>query len=108
MDGWVATGAKVELWEGGEYIYGWGDGPHKILNLEEGHRLVTDWTYAGEPKTTAEWVVEGEGGTTKVTISHSGFETNEQTRNYLQGWNAFLGGLKAYVEGRDQVGKTED
>jgi uncharacterized protein YndB with AHSA1/START domain len=101
MDKWVSSGAKVALHVGGEYTYGWGDGPHKILELAEGQKLVTDWTYADEPETQVKWAIEeGASGGATVTVTHSGFASADQTKSVIQGWNAFFGELVALLEGR--------
>ncbi|MBN9502770.1 MAG: hypothetical protein BGO01_18415 [Armatimonadetes bacterium 55-13] len=106
MDIWISEGAKVDLQEGGDYSYGWGLGPEKILGLKEGECLVTDWHFEDEPNTTVEWTLEGDGGTTTLKLTHSGFTQPDQTRGYNQGWGAFLGAIKAVVEGRDLAEKT--
>jgi|GEM_PF-4968366 len=107
MNKWVSAEAKVDLREGGEYGYGWDEGgPGRILELEVGQKLVTSWSYDSEPETTAVWTVEGKGGQTTVTVTHSGFATPEQTEGYVQGWSAFLGALAALLEGREQARKA--
>jgi uncharacterized protein YndB with AHSA1/START domain len=113
MDTWISSKAVVELRAGGEYTYGWTEtdpngeevpaGPAHVLELEPGHRFVTDWFYGNEPDTQVEWVVEGVAGATTVRVTHSGFGDAGIVPNYVQGWAAFMCILKAMLEGQTRV-----
>jgi len=111
MDVFLSNGAKVDLRVGGEYTYGWQEngvdgGPTRLLDLDPGRRLVTDWFYPGDSEgTQVTWEVSSEGGKTTVTLTHSGFAATDDIPGYVHGWAAFLGALKAMVEGRNLVRK---
>lgn len=99
LDEFWSTGARIEPQVGGRYDYGWKNGgPTKILELEPGTKLVTDWHYAGEPPTVVTWQLAGSGGKTRLTLAHTGFEEGKDREDYRHGWLGFLVPFKARAE----------
>lgn len=111
LNRWIASAASVEARAGGACSYGWkykvGErevlgGPTEILEYVENERLVTDWPdWRGDPDgplTTVTWLLEGSGGTTRVTLVHGVFPRTADISDYGAGWGYFLGKLKSTVE----------
>lgn len=108
MDDWISSKATVDLRPGGEYRFGWTEtrsdgavvpaGPIEILAIEQDRLLKTSWRYGTETPTQVEWTIEGEGGSTTVRLTHSGFGPADDVPGYAQGWAAFLCILKAMLE----------
>lgn len=97
LDRYMGEGAEVEPVKGGKYSYGWGEGPVKILEIEENKRLSFSWKYKNEPDTVVTWELEGSGGKTRLTIVHSGFG-DRLSDDYNIGWMEFLNIIKLMVE----------
>jgi uncharacterized protein YndB with AHSA1/START domain len=99
LDEFWSSGATVEPHIGGRYDYGWKNGgPTKILDLEDGGKLVTDWHFHGEPPTIVTWQLEGSGGKTRLTLTHTGFDPGSDREDYRHGWLGFLVPFKARAE----------
>jgi uncharacterized protein YndB with AHSA1/START domain len=113
MDRWVATSAYVDPKVGGTYTYGWTEevdgrktaaGPTKILEIESGRLLVHGWFWPGESAPTkVSWEIKGEGATSNLVLTHSGFSPSDKIEGYVQGWAAFLSKLKSLLEGKSLV-----
>jgi uncharacterized protein YndB with AHSA1/START domain len=99
LDEFWSSRAEIEPQVGGRYNYGWQHGgPTKILELEPGARLVTDWHYTGEPDTVVTWQLESSGGKTRITLTHTGFDADDDREDYRHGWLGFLVPFKARAE----------
>ena len=111
LDKWIAAQATVEPQVEGRYSYGWKyqvrgkqveGGPTQILELVEDTKLVTDWpNWRGEAEPPAQrvtWLLEGIGDQTRLILIHEPFERITDLSDYPQGWQQFLGKLKAQVE----------
>jgi uncharacterized protein YndB with AHSA1/START domain len=93
-------GVKVEPNKGGVYSFGWDDGgPIRILDIQQDAKLSYSWRYEGEPDTVVTWTLEGSGGTTRLTLVHSGFGADRTLEDYMTGWLEFLNQIKFMVEG---------
>ena len=99
LDEFWSNGATIEPQIGGRYDYGWkSGGPTKILKLDPGSRLVTDWHYKDEPPTIVTWQLEGSAGKTRLTLAHTGFDPASNREDYRHGWLGFLVPFKARAE----------
>lgn len=97
---WCGGDAEIDPVVGGRYTFGWdGGGPVKIVDLDEPHRLAYTWAYPPEPESVVTWELEGSGGKTRVTITHSGFG-ERSVADYEAGWTSFLVTIRNQVEGR--------
>jgi len=108
MDRWIATAARVDLREGGDYGYGWtydvggrpvAGGPTRILELVPNERLVTDWpdwrgAERGAP-TRVVWTLLPEREGTRLTLIHEGFAAPLDLGDYPYGWRPYLQALSA-------------
>ena len=104
LEQWIAAPGKahIEASVGGAYDIGWGEdgGPVAILRLEPNRLLSYSWRYPPEPDTVVTWSLEGSGGTTRVTIVHSGFADADRHGAYLMGWGFFVGRLRLLLEAK--------
>lgn len=99
LNRYFGRGAKVDLRVGGCFSFGWDEGgPVKILDLDPPNLLSYSWKYRGEPSTIVTWTLEGSGGGTRLTITHSGFGSDFRQDAYRAGWMSFLAMIKAMVE----------
>lgn len=102
LEQWIAAPGKaaVEPRAGGAYDIGWGEegGPVKILEISPERTLRYSWRYKNEPDTVVTWTLEGSGGSTRLTIVHSGFASTELHEPYLMGWGFFLNRIRLLVE----------
>ncbi|HEU4333735.1 MAG TPA: SRPBCC domain-containing protein [Candidatus Eisenbacteria bacterium] len=102
LERWIAAPGKaaVEPRAGGSYDIGWGEagGPVKILEIRPGTSLSYSWRYKNEPDTVVTWTLEGSGGTTRLTIVHSGFADAALHEPYLMGWGFFLNRIRLLAE----------
>lgn len=100
----IAADAKVDLREGGNLGYGWGErvGPSTILELKPDERLSVQWS-AGErgPDTVVTWMLEEENGRTRVTLVHSGFG-DRTGLDHICGWMMYLARLRALLRFGDR------
>jgi activator of HSP90 ATPase len=90
------VGGKFTAYDG--YIWG------KILELEEGHRIVQEWQTTewpdDAPPSIAEFTFEEKNGGTELTMVHSEVPA-EQAESYRQGWIDFYWDpLKTYFQKR--------
>jgi len=116
MNKWISGTAVVDLQPGGIYSYGWKEtvdgkevpvGATDVVSFDPGKELVTGWDYTGEPHTQVKWQIEGSGGKTTLTLTHSGFGPLDNIEGYVQGWAAFLAKLKALLEGKSLVARKD-
>ena len=99
LERYIATRATVEPHPGGRYDFGWENGgPVKILEVVPGKRLSYSWTYGNQPETVVTWTLEDSGGSTRLTLVHSGFTQDRKSRDYKTGWLKYLNRLKNLVE----------
>ncbi|MBX7152140.1 SRPBCC domain-containing protein [bacterium] len=107
MDEWISTRATVDLKTDGKYNYGWKFdaeyGPRKIIRIEPGKSLTTDWVHRDFDQSIVEWTIEGQKGKTTLTLYHSGFIKDMDIPGYIRGWYAYMGAIKAFSEHRDQA-----
>jgi uncharacterized protein YndB with AHSA1/START domain len=79
----------------------------EILEVEPGRRLVYTFAVPGpgpmhdEGPTTVEYLIDKNGPTTRLTVTHTGFsKVNSLMRHGIsQGWPAILSSLKTILEG---------
>lgn len=91
--------AVVEPRVGGRFSYGWElGGPVEILAIDPPNRLSYSWDYEGEPSTVVTWSLEGSGGSTTITLSHSGFGDEARQDAYRAGWSSFLAIIRSMAE----------
>ncbi len=94
-----ADAAVIELYVGGRYDFGWGEGgPIKIVELTPNKKLAYSWHYEGEQETVVTWTLDGSGGHTRLTMVHSGFGAEYLTDDYSAGWLNDLSLIKSLVE----------
>ena len=74
-------------------------GPVEIVDLAAPNRLAYTWAYPPEPESVVTWELEGSGGRTRVTITHTGFGDRE-VGDYEAGWMSFLVTIRNQVEAR--------
>ena len=97
---WCGGDAEIEPVIGGRYSFGWeGGGPVEIVDLAAPNRLAYTWAYPPEPESLVTWELEGSGGRTRVTITHTGFGDRE-VGDYEAGWTSFLVTIRNQVEAR--------
>ena len=98
--GWCGGDAEIDPVIGGRYSFGWeGGGPVEIVDLAAPSRLAYTWAYPAEPESVVTWELEGSGGRTRVTITHTGFGDRE-VGDYEAGWTSFLVTIRNQVEAR--------
>lgn len=99
LNRYMGNNSKVEAEVGGKYDIGWGEhGPMNILEIEEDKKLAYSWQYHGPPETVVTWTLEGSGGSTHLTLVHSGFAEDRQMEDYQIGWLKYLGQIKSLCE----------
>ncbi|MBV7335723.1 SRPBCC domain-containing protein [Chloroflexi bacterium TSY] len=101
LERWIASKAKVEPEVGGIYDFGWGaeGGPVKILEIVPSEKLVYNWgSWRDDPETVTYWTLEESGGTTRLTLVHSGFAPDQPTQDLQVGWHNFLLWIKSISE----------
>jgi uncharacterized protein YndB with AHSA1/START domain len=111
---WFPSGAQSDPRTGGsfEYRYEFDQDPSRnhtysgeYSDVRPNERVAYPWN--GKLGTTqVEFRLEPAGGSTKVTLRHSGWGTgadwDESLEMHRQGWGFFLGNLKSYLEaGKD-------
>jgi uncharacterized protein YndB with AHSA1/START domain len=86
----------------------------EVIAFEENRRIVFEWSVAGTPSTTVEWVFTARSdGTTFVSISNAGFaggedEAVQQAIDSTQGFTFVLAGLKALLEHDVRLNLVQD
>lgn len=110
---WFSPDAEVEPQIDGKYLAGWkspsGDpnGPGKVIELIENKKVAYDWRYSGGPSgDLVSWELLRIGEKTRVTLKHSGFPPDADTKGFTQGWHAYLLTLKDYCESRGRLSYT--
>jgi uncharacterized protein YndB with AHSA1/START domain len=99
LDRYMGHGSNIEAEVGGNYDIGWGDeGPMKILDIEQDEKLAYSWQYGDTPETIVTWTLEGSGGSTRLTLTHSGFADDRQMEDYQIGWLKYLNMIKSLSE----------
>ena len=101
MERWFPIEARVTPGEGGEIWFSWGkgvmEGAAKIVAWEPPRRLVGEWGGMHD-----EYLIEGSGGRTTLTVTSSGFgegaEWDEMLDSVSTGWMFELRGLKHAME----------
>lgn len=96
---WIASNAKVEPREGGQYNLGWGQDSAalKILELIPNESLRLSWP-EGDGSTILTWTLQGSGGKTRLTLVHSGFAPDQETGGLQTGWLNFMSWVKSISE----------
>lgn len=96
---WIASNAKVEPHQGGQYSLGWGQDTTalKILEIIPNESLRLSWP-EGDGSTVLTWTLEGSGGKTRLTLVHSGFAPDQNTRGLQTGWLNFMSWVKSISE----------
>jgi len=100
---WFGDEAEMDLRPGGDGAMIWkshGRFAMRILEVEAPRRLVWSWVhdpnvaFERAPATTVEWVLteRADGGTT-LSLTESGFLTDEHQSDNDHGWNEELGEL---------------
>lgn len=91
LDRWISNSATIEAAVGGVYSYGWKTGgPSRVLELVPDRLLVHDWSVEGEPATRVRWELEPLGDRTRVTLTHSPFQSDKHRLGHRLGWSALL------------------
>lgn len=71
----------------------------EILESDPPRRLAYTFCVSGEPDTEVSFTIEGEEGTTKLTIEHSGYEKDSKFyKSTSLGWAAISSGIKTLLE----------
>jgi uncharacterized protein YndB with AHSA1/START domain len=113
LDRWMATTADSDPRTGGQfrYVFEFDDPAQNneqagtYIEVETDHRVVLPWRFPFSPKaTTVEYLLEGSDDETRLSFTHSGFESGEPwdsaRARFGPGWRAFLEALKHWVEVR--------
>jgi uncharacterized protein YndB with AHSA1/START domain len=112
------TRASYDLRPGGRYLSVAADDEAnemvdgEVVELDPPHRLVQTWRFLYDPELQAEgytrvtWEIEeGEGGVTKLTVSHDLESAPKTAEHVAGGWMFILSGLKTLLEtGRPLAG----
>lgn len=115
LTNWFPNIAKLEARVGGsvEFQFVNADGcvDHKVvgkvLELIPDKKFSMSWKNTSDPDfpdTTVTWTLEPDGGRTKVTLVHSGFEKGRWFDLHDGGWSYFAGRLVEYC----QTGRVEN
>jgi uncharacterized protein YndB with AHSA1/START domain len=113
LGGWLATSAESDPRTGGSFRYAFefddvsqnNEQAGTYSKVEPDRRVALPWRFPFSPKaTTVEYVLNESDGETRVTFTHSGFESGEPwdsaRARFGPGWRSFLEGLKTWVEER--------
>jgi uncharacterized protein YndB with AHSA1/START domain len=95
---YIGENPVVEAEVGGQYSFGWENGPTKILDIQTNEKLSYAWEYPQEPDTVVTWRLEGSAGKTRLTLVHSGFGPDRNMEDYQIGWLHFLNRIKFMAE----------
>ena len=95
---YIGDNPVVQPEVGGDYSFGWEDGPQKILDIQVNKKLSYDWEFPNEPDTVVTWRLEGFGGKTRLTLVHSGFAPDRNMEDYQIGSLHFLNWIKFLAE----------
>ncbi len=70
---WWGKNVEIDLAPEGTFKLGLeGEGPSRILDIEEGRRLVHDWTWGDSDESRIEWTIEETDAATRVTFVDQG------------------------------------
>ena len=101
---WFAPEVRVEPGEGGSVFLSWGqgmEGKAPITVWEAGKRFAWTEDHGGRPR-VVEIVLEGEGGSTRLRLVHSGFGAeasfDTEYESTSGGWHTFLAMLRYGLE----------
>ena len=113
LGGWMATSAESDPRPGGRfrYVFEFDDPAQNneqagtYIEVERDLRVALPWRFPFSPKaTTVEYRLDESDGETRVSFTHSGFESGEPwdsaRARFGPGWRAFLESLKRWVEER--------
>jgi len=106
--GWTSEIAEVDLRPGGAFRLGMKDPESGALHVAFGEytevsrpeKLAFTWTWEGQedrPATLVEIDFVQDGGATDVTLTHSGFASEESRDSHSHGWNGLLDNLGRYL-----------
>lgn len=100
LERWWARKAEVDLHPGGAFRLGLETmGPRKVLELEEGKRLVLDWAWKEGTLGRVEWLVQETDDDTRLSVKDSGSWDPSTPRDaYLIYWAAAMRYLKQMSE----------
>ncbi|QZY29193.1 TIGR03086 family metal-binding protein [Nocardioides coralli] len=99
---WHAISARVDLRVGGDYRWTIVPGHTAVgtfREIEPGQRVVLGWGWDGsddlpaDTSTVTITLTPTDGGT-ELTLSHTGFLTDEQATAHAEGWHHYLGRLE--------------
>jgi uncharacterized protein YndB with AHSA1/START domain len=97
LDRWIGMGSRVDARVGGEIEIHEGQGAATIRELDPPHRLAVGWDE--KPGMLVTWELEGSGGTTRLTVVHSGFDDDDpRDVGAWGGWMHGLAQLKRLLE----------
>ena len=75
------------------------DNEGHFSRVEPEQRVTYTWQWAGDSEQTVidvQFVAEGSG--TRVTLTHSGFETERSRENHNMGWDSYASGFAGFLE----------
>ncbi len=101
LERWIATKATVEPKVGGNFDWGWGIPPAKIVELEPDKKLSLsgdEGTPENPKMTVLTWTLEENNGKTRLTFVHSGFAPDEDTSGIHMGWRNFMNWVRSIAE----------
>ena len=117
FEAWVSEGSVVppvtsiesDPKVGGKYILYVGDGEqqHQMIGVFKqlvwGDKLEYSWNWQGTDEVTTVTVdfQKSDDGSTLVTLSHQGFQTEESKSIHDQGWDSYLSGLSKLIDEKD-------
>jgi uncharacterized protein YndB with AHSA1/START domain len=110
---WMATTVESDPRRGGPFRYAFefedpaenNEQAGEYLAFDADRRVVLPWRFPFSPKaTTVTYELDDDADGTRVSFTHSGFETGEPwdtaRARFGPGWRAFLESLKHWVEER--------
>jgi uncharacterized protein YndB with AHSA1/START domain len=106
--GWTGEIAEIDLRPGGAYRLGMKDPESGKLHIAVGEytevnrpeKLAFTWAWEGQedrPVTLVEIDFVADGDATEVTLTHSGFASEESRDSHSHGWNGLLDSLGRYL-----------
>jgi uncharacterized protein YndB with AHSA1/START domain len=93
---WFGFPIAVDL--GARTVTMGGEGASKIVDLQPGRSMSTDWGPGG----VSTWELEESGGKTRLTFMQSGFDTGNPPYDSWGGWLSGMAALRRYVEVPDR------
>ncbi|MEU8270943.1 SRPBCC family protein [Sphaerisporangium sp. NPDC049002] len=93
---WFGYRVEIEPYVGGRFAMGGFEAGQaaKIIDLDPGRRLSTDWAETG----ITTWELEDSGGGTRLTFIQSGFDTERPPYAGWMGWLSGMAELRRYHE----------